>query len=234
MASSSSSSSAKLDLDLWDESGAYDPTLNRPLLDEIATASGGRVVGPTGVPELASLFLGDELVQQKEDGTGRVDRHRGRDVAEGYLREEPPHVVDRIDGDTDLSDLADGEVDTFLAALSRALTGFVADALGALLGGVLFTFVLIQWVGLAGSLGLIVLLLSVTAWSLATDGRVERQPRVRIDSGMIRPEPLTQRTSASRSSRAMPGTSATPNGASTPPRRRRSSPILAGTDRPPA
>ncbi len=52
---------------------------------------------------------------------------------------------------------------------------YVADALGALLGGVLFTFVLIQWVGLAGSLGLIILLLSVTAWSLAADGHIDRR-----------------------------------------------------------
>ena len=43
---------------------------------------------------------------------------------------------------------------------------YVADALGALLGGVLFTFVLVQWLGLARTLGVLTLVLAVTAWSL--------------------------------------------------------------------
>ena len=43
---------------------------------------------------------------------------------------------------------------------------YVADALGALAGGLLFTFVLIQWLGMVQTLGLVVLGLGVTAWSL--------------------------------------------------------------------
>jgi spermidine synthase len=43
---------------------------------------------------------------------------------------------------------------------------YVADALGALLGGVLFTFVLIQWLGVSGTLGLTALLLALAAVGL--------------------------------------------------------------------
>jgi spermidine synthase len=50
---------------------------------------------------------------------------------------------------------------------------YVADALGALTGGVLFTFVLIQWLGLMQTLGLVTLVLGVTAWSLAPPPRRE-------------------------------------------------------------
>jgi len=48
---------------------------------------------------------------------------------------------------------------------------YVADALGALAGGVLFTFVLIQWLGLVQTLGLVTLALAVTAWSLVPRSR---------------------------------------------------------------
>ena len=40
---------------------------------------------------------------------------------------------------------------------------YVADALGALLGGVLFTFVLIRWLGPVQTLGLTVAALALTA-----------------------------------------------------------------------
>ena len=43
---------------------------------------------------------------------------------------------------------------------------YVADALGALAGGVLFTFVLVQWLGFARILGVLGLALALTAWSL--------------------------------------------------------------------
>ena len=43
---------------------------------------------------------------------------------------------------------------------------YVADALGALSGGVLFTFVLVQWFGPAGAVGLLTLALGLTALSL--------------------------------------------------------------------
>ncbi|MCP3868505.1 MAG: 4Fe-4S binding protein [Gammaproteobacteria bacterium] len=51
---------------------------------------------------------------------------------------------------------------------------YVADALGALVGGMLFTFVLIQWMGVAGSLGITVVLLSVTAWMIGKRRRAIR------------------------------------------------------------
>lgn len=40
---------------------------------------------------------------------------------------------------------------------------YMADALGALLGGVSFTFVFLRWFGLAGTLGLVTLLLALAA-----------------------------------------------------------------------
>ncbi|MCG6941923.1 MAG: FMN-binding protein [Thiohalocapsa sp.] len=47
---------------------------------------------------------------------------------------------------------------------------YVADALGALAGGVLFTFVLVQWLGLARTLGVLTLMLAMVAWSLYPRG----------------------------------------------------------------
>jgi spermidine synthase len=46
---------------------------------------------------------------------------------------------------------------------------YAVDAVGALLGGVLFTFVLIQWFGLVQTLGLVTLALAIGAWSLGTE-----------------------------------------------------------------
>lgn len=43
---------------------------------------------------------------------------------------------------------------------------YAADALGALTGGLLFTFVLIQWLGLVQTLGMVSLALGLTAWLL--------------------------------------------------------------------
>jgi spermidine synthase len=43
---------------------------------------------------------------------------------------------------------------------------YVADALGALAGGVLFTFVLLRWLGLVETLGWLTLVLGLTSWSL--------------------------------------------------------------------
>ena len=54
-----------------------------------------------------------------------------------------------------------GESDSVTGNISRL---YAADALGALFGGVLFTFVLIQWLGLTGSLGTVTLMLSAIAW----------------------------------------------------------------------
>ena len=47
---------------------------------------------------------------------------------------------------------------------------YVADALGALAGGVLFTFVLVQWLGLARILGVLTGVLALVAWSLYPRG----------------------------------------------------------------
>jgi spermidine synthase len=51
---------------------------------------------------------------------------------------------------------------------ATALVGrlYIADALGALLGGVLFTFVLVQWLGPARTLAGLSVALALTAWSL--------------------------------------------------------------------
>lgn len=43
---------------------------------------------------------------------------------------------------------------------------YVADALGALIGGVVFTFVLVQWLGMARIIALLALVLGICAWSI--------------------------------------------------------------------
>lgn len=64
-----------------------------------------------------------------------------------------------------LRDSAGGEGDT-RAAVGLVSRLYVADALGALAGGVVFTFVLLQWFGLVQTLGLLTLVLGLSAWSL--------------------------------------------------------------------
>src|SRR5690606_695515 len=56
-----------------------------------------------------ALFLGDQLVEQQQDGSRGVDGHRGGHLAEGDPLEEATHVVERVDGHTDLPDLSGGE-----------------------------------------------------------------------------------------------------------------------------
>ena len=58
----------------------------------------------------------------------------------------------------------DGGRDTAVRAISRL---YVMDALGALLGGVLFTFVFIQWFGVWRTLGVVALALAWVDWLLA-------------------------------------------------------------------
>ena len=53
-----------------------------------------------------ALFFGDELIQQQQDRRGRVDRHRRRHFVQREVGQQEAHVVDRIDGDADLADLA--------------------------------------------------------------------------------------------------------------------------------
>lgn len=62
---------------------------------------------------------------------------------------------------------AAGERDT-AGAVDVVSLLYVADALGALVGGAVFTFVLIQWLGLIETLGVITLVLGLTAWSLTS------------------------------------------------------------------
>ena len=47
-------------------------------------------------------------ISSSTDG-GRVDRHRRRDLVQRQPAEQDPHVVDRVDGDTDLADLTDAD-----------------------------------------------------------------------------------------------------------------------------
>jgi len=52
------------------------------------------------------------------------------------------------------------------AAVGLVSRLYVADALGALGGGVLFTFLLLQWLGLVETLGVLTLALGLSAWTL--------------------------------------------------------------------
>ena len=56
--------------------------------------------------------------------------------------------------------------DSTNAAVGAVSRLYVADALGALGGGVLFTFVLLRWLGVVETLGVLLLALGLTAWSL--------------------------------------------------------------------
>ncbi len=63
---------------------------------------------PAQLLALDALPLGDELVQQEEQGRRRVDRHRRRDLAERDPVEEELHVHDRVDRDPGPPHLAHG------------------------------------------------------------------------------------------------------------------------------
>ena len=68
-----------------------------------------------------ALLLGDELVEQEEERGRRVDRHRGRDLAERDRVEEDPHVGERVDRDARAPDLAERHADR--PSRSRAGSG---------------------------------------------------------------------------------------------------------------
>ena len=55
-----------------------------------------------------ALLLGDQLVQQEQERSRRVDRHRRRDLAERDPVEEELHVGDRVDRDPGPPHLAGG------------------------------------------------------------------------------------------------------------------------------
>ena len=61
---------------------------------------------PGELGALGAVLLGDELVHQQQRRCRRVDGHRRRHLAQRQATEQRPHVVDRVDGDTDLADLA--------------------------------------------------------------------------------------------------------------------------------
>ncbi|OPZ49179.1 MAG: hypothetical protein BWY91_03118 [bacterium ADurb.BinA028] len=71
-----------------------------------------------------ALLLRDQLVEQQERRAGRVDRHRRRDLVQRQPVEQHPHVVDRVDGHTDLADLAGGDrLVGVIAHLGRQVEG---------------------------------------------------------------------------------------------------------------
>ena len=53
-----------------------------------------------------AVLLRDELVEQEQCAGRGVDRHRRRHLVERDAVEQRPHVVDRVDRDADLADLA--------------------------------------------------------------------------------------------------------------------------------
>jgi hypothetical protein len=108
-------------------------------------------VGPAGdvllehvvldrAPELArvdALLLPDELVHQQQQGGRRVDRHRRRDLIERDPVEQRLHVLDRVDRDADLADLAVGDLGRAVVAHLRGQVEGHRQARGALLEEVL-------------------------------------------------------------------------------------------------
>ncbi len=70
------------------------------LLQHVVLDRAGELVGAD------ALLFRDELVEQQQEGGGRVDGHRRGHLVQRDAAEQHPHVVDRVDGDTDLADLA--------------------------------------------------------------------------------------------------------------------------------
>ena len=110
------------------------------LLEHVVLDRAGELVARDAV------LLGDQRVEQQQHRRRRVDRHRRRDALERDLVEQQPHVLERVDRDADLADLAGGDrVVGVVAHLRRqvegdrqpagALRDQVAVALVGLLGG---------------------------------------------------------------------------------------------------
>ena len=71
-----------------------------------------------------ALLLGHQLVEQQQDGAGRVDRHGGRDLVHREVGHEEAHVGQRVDGHADLAHLALGAgVVRVVAHLGREVEG---------------------------------------------------------------------------------------------------------------
>src|SRR5215210_2014740 len=62
--------------------------------------------GPREDLGLHALLFGDKRVQEQQDRSRRVYRHRGRDLPQGNALQEVAHVQERVDGHTDFADLA--------------------------------------------------------------------------------------------------------------------------------
>ncbi len=74
----------------------------RVLLEDVVLHGAADVRGADPV------LLGHQLVEQQQDRRRRVDRHRSRDSVERDALEQPCHVLDRVDRDARLADLALG------------------------------------------------------------------------------------------------------------------------------
>src|SRR5215203_206303 len=72
--------------------------------------------GPRDVLRFGALLLGDERVEEKQDRSRSVDRHRGRDLAQGNAVEKFAHVEEGVYGDADLADLAKAKLVVGVAA----------------------------------------------------------------------------------------------------------------------
>ena len=71
-----------------------------------------------------ALLLRCELVEQEQERSGRVDRHRGRDAVERDSVEEDAHVLDRVDRDARAADLPERDrVVRVVAELRRQVEG---------------------------------------------------------------------------------------------------------------
>ena len=83
-----------------------------------------------------ALLLGDQLVEQQQDGAGGVDRHRRRDLVHREVGHEQAHVGQRVDGHADLAHLALGPgVVGVVAHLRRQVEGAREAGLARRRGG---------------------------------------------------------------------------------------------------
>src|SRR5450759_2625107 len=81
----------------------------------------------------AALLLGHELVQQQQHRGGGVDGHRGRHLFERDVLEQDLHVLERVDRDADLADLAiRHRVVRVVADLRRQVEGYGESGLALL------------------------------------------------------------------------------------------------------
>ena len=88
------------------------------LLDDVVLRRPGQLSG------YGALLLGGDLVEREQPHRGRVDGHGGVHVGEGDAVKQRPHVAEVAHGDTDLADLAAGQlVVGVVARLGRQVEG---------------------------------------------------------------------------------------------------------------